>query len=1030
MRDTLPDRVRLGVFEVDLRVGELRSAGRTVLLQEQPLQILCMLVERDGDLVSREEIQKKLWPNDTVVEFDHSINAAIKRLRQAFGDSADAPVYVETIHRRGYRLLVPVERVGAAGGSSDSVPTLSPKTGEKMGRPQPGTSVLIGRTVSHYRVLDIVGGGGMGVVYRAEDLKLGRQVALKFLPEELGSDPQALERFGREARSASSLDHPNICSIYEFGEHEGRPFIVMQLLEGQTLRDRLAELAEQNGALPLDELFNIAIQVSGGLQAAHEKGIIHRDIKPANIFITNKGGCKILDFGLVKLLEGEEEEEVATQPEASAVTPPAGSGTLHLTRTGVAMGTAGYMSPEQVRGEKLDARTDIFSFGLVLYEMVTGQRAFTGETAAVVQEAILNSTPVPARELSAAITPGLEAVIAKALQKDREQRYQSAAELGTDLRSLQQPRSTRSRKPRLMLASIAAVVLCATGLFLLRSKWQKPEPAKEPIVRQLTPVSGLRDGVAISPDGKHLAYSDRATGISLLQIDSGESRLFPDTASFYPIGWLPDGDHLFVRRKIVGSGTWKMSTVDGIVRKFRDEDILPLASPDGKRLTYLRDGEIWVTDAKGEAPHKVLSVDPAWFLTEYIAWSPSGRRIAYEKIRVIQSTARESKTFEDVELDSCDLDGQCSTILSDPNLFLSNNTSSFAWLPDGRIIFNLRDLPPNPVGSNLWSLRVDPITGRAEGMPKRLTDWTGFEQDQLTASTDGRRLVFQELHTEDVVKIAELRAEGRELGAARPLNSETWASAAGGWTPDSQGVLFAASRYGKKAIFKQNLNDPSPQPLVSGSEGYDRPVITPDGQWLLYSEYASDGSGRLMRIALQGGAATIVLTGSYGYRCATSPSALCVLSERQGNQLGFSLLDPFKGRDRKLVTVEMGNHAYFWDLSPDGKNIALVYYGGGNQVRILGTEGGPMRVVSLREWSSLQNVSWSGDGRHLYVSGWTENGDVSAILETDLAGNFKVLKEMPSTEGWVHNPIASPDGRYLSYSERTWPSSIVMLENF
>jgi serine/threonine protein kinase/DNA-binding winged helix-turn-helix (wHTH) protein len=422
MRDTLPDRVRIGPFEVDLRVGELRDGESSVILQEQALRILRMLVAGDGGLVEREEIKKKLWPNDTVVEFDHSINAAIKKLRQALGDSADEPKYIETIPRRGYRLMVPVEQLPVASGQLSEpgagAPPSSPAFGERVG------IALTGRTVSHYRVLDIIGGGGMGVVYRAEDLKLGRQVALKFLPEGLGSEPQALERFGREARAASSLDHSNICHIYEFGEHEGRPFIVMQLLEGQTLRDRLAR---DERALPLEELLAIGIQVSEGLQAAHEKGIIHRDIKPANIFLTSKGVVKILDFGLAKLVEAPGVEApdfspanmdqigkglqprpddlkghglsraAAASPSKLRVLPPrprrehaqeeeksVPDGTpegvpfqshpppdFTLTRTGVAMGTAGYMSPEQVRGAKLDARTDIFSFGLVLYEMAT-----------------------------------------------------------------------------------------------------------------------------------------------------------------------------------------------------------------------------------------------------------------------------------------------------------------------------------------------------------------------------------------------------------------------------------------------------------------------------------------------------------------------------------------------------------------------------------------------------------------------------------------------------------------------------------
>jgi eukaryotic-like serine/threonine-protein kinase len=457
MQSAIPIRVQIGAFELHLKSGDLRQGAQRIHLQGQPFQILLMLVERAGELVTREEIKKKLWPNDTVVEFDDSIHTALKKLRQALGDAADNPKYVETVARRGYRLIVPVECL-------ESTPADRP-TGEEGSNGGDGASArlqlaptgMTGRTLSHYRVLDVIGGGGMGVVYRAEDLKLGRCVALKFLPEELGSDPHALERFSREARAASSLDHPNICAIHEFGEHEGRPFMVMQLLEGQTLRDRLTDTASE-GALPLEELLEIGIQVSDGLQAAHEKGIIHRDIKPANIFITNKGVCKILDFGLVKLLEADQEDEVAQaqdEPSRSAST------ALTLTRTGTAMGTAGYMSPEQVRGERLDPRSDLFSFGLILYEMATGQRAFTGDTAAALKDAILNNVPLPVHELNATLPTKLEKIVGKATEKQRERRYQSAADMRADLQILSGRTQHRVVHRHWKLLVSAAIVLAA-----------------------------------------------------------------------------------------------------------------------------------------------------------------------------------------------------------------------------------------------------------------------------------------------------------------------------------------------------------------------------------------------------------------------------------------------------------------------------------------------------------------------------------------------------------------------------------------
>ena len=423
-------------FELDLRAGELcREGEKPVSLAEQPFRILAMLLEHPRGLVTREEIREALWPNGTIVEFEHSISAAINRLRQVLGDSAEEPHYIETLARRGYRWRVKVEWVERHREAAE----LANVEGQREARSSFDRN-LIGKKVSHYRVLEVLGGGGMGVVYKAEDLKLGRRVALKFLPEELATDPKAMDRFEQEARAASALNHPSICTIYEVEEHEGQPFIVMELLEGQTLRELLSATeaaapgtSSRTGFLPLETLLNITTQIVEGLDAAHKKGVIHRDIKPANIFVTSNGQAKILDFGLAKLAESD---TVVLRSRGSDADPAQKVMNLNLTVTGVAMGTAGYMSPEQVRGEKLDARTDLFSFGLVLYEMAAGQRAFRGETASVLRTAILDDEPRPVRELNPEIPAKLEMIINRALEKDRERRYQSASEMRTDLARL------------------------------------------------------------------------------------------------------------------------------------------------------------------------------------------------------------------------------------------------------------------------------------------------------------------------------------------------------------------------------------------------------------------------------------------------------------------------------------------------------------------------------------------------------------------------------------------------------------------
>jgi serine/threonine protein kinase/Tol biopolymer transport system component len=1056
-----PEIVRFGPFELNLATADLQRNGRKTRLPAQQFQILEMLLRGEGKLVSRAEIQKRLWPNDTVVEFDGSINAAIKRLRSALGDSAEAPRFIETVASRGYRILVEVH-----------FPEITRP-------PEPARKIvdgsLIGQRVTHYRVLSLLGGGGMGLVYKAEDLKLNRLVALKFLPEEMATDRFTIQRFEREAQTASSLNHPNICTIYGVEEHGALPFIVMELPEGEALRELISRFSSSAGEtgpqVPLEQLLEIATQIAEGLDAAHKKGIIHRDIKPANIFVTARRRVKILDFGLAKFaLTADTPSESLNQDgnndgQSSARQEPSIEHTL--SRTGITMGTAAYMSPEQVRGEKLDPRTDLFSFGLVLFEMATGRRAFGGDTQAVVQDAILHRTLPGARELNHRLPVQLEEIIRKALEKDRELRYQSAAEMRAYLKSTMKsiqsdarlrigealsvatdpsfpssdPQTSRSNNPSAIdrrstpIGFLIGVVLALTALSVLlwnlRTRlFPRPEIEEQQLTRNANdnPVFDA----AISGDGKYLAFTD-SFGIHVRLLATGEMHDFVEPAEFgnsavfWFIRWLPDSTRFLATSIRIGQPNvvWQASVL-GALRKIIEDAEVESVSPDGSTVVFLRarSRQLWLMGTNGEMPRKLYDASDRNRYGD-VRWSPDGGRLLY--IRSDWSVPAIHRTIETRDLNG----GPATTLLADDRI------RNLYWLSDGRILYAMGQPDQNGDTCNLWGGRVDNKTGHFSEQPTQITHSTGFCMKLTSATADGKQIVFLKQSDEYSVYVADLAPGVTRISPPKHLSTTEAQEFPAAWTADSQAVIFVSNRDRTWGFYRQPLNGEPATPIITGIDttGLNAifPRVSPDGKWLIYALFPKNAAPGVnvdvLRVPITGGTPQLILRDDLAdvVRCAQYPAVMCAIATPGGDKshLLFTSFDPVLGRGHQLARIEIEPDLnYTWALSPDATRIAILKRGTAD-IRVLSIKTHEDHLITVQHRNNLQSLDWTADGKGLFTSSLQPSG---VLLHVDLQGHADILWEPKGTNmPWA---VPSPDSRHVAMPGYAQYSNAWMMQNF